>query len=238
MIYISYGVPKSASTFAYVVTKTILDAAGYNTVSLSVRAKGGRSRLNYIDPISWTAIERVRSEIGERSAVIKTHGAPDKQLESAIERGEILASAIVRDPRDIALSLVDHGERSRRAGVSDFANIYSAIDAVDLLDEQMRRLAKWTAGVKVLLLAYDQLCFDTETAVRRIIDHAGLSLTPATIVPALPNKEEVLQFNKGARNRYEAEMPSAIQEVFLRRYADFYRCFFDQQSPRCDSVDK
>jgi hypothetical protein len=228
MIYISYGVPKSASTFAYVITSTIFKTAGCATVQLSENAKGARSRLNYIDPISWKAIERVRSEIGDQSAVIKTHSAPDERLKRAIENGEILASAIVRDPRDIALSLLDHAERSRRSGVGDFAKFHSATDVFELLDEQIKRLSKWTASSKVLLLTYDEVCFDTESAVRRIILQAGLPVAPETVMSALPNKEEILQFNKGARNRYESEMREEIQTIFLERYADFYRDYLRQ----------
>ena len=77
MIYISFGVPKSASTFTYIVTETVLRVAGDSPVALSETAKGGKSRFNYISEISWSAIERVMSEIGDQSVVIKTHGAPD-----------------------------------------------------------------------------------------------------------------------------------------------------------------
>jgi len=157
MIYISYGVPKSASTFAYVVTEQVLKTAGYSPAAVSEAVKGRRSRLNYIDPIAWSTIEGVMAEIGEQSAVIKTHGAPDQRLLDAIERCEVFASAVIRDPRDIALSLLDHARRSRDQGGGDFAELQIVTDAFKVLDEQFDRLNRWMKCSKVLLLTYDEI---------------------------------------------------------------------------------
>jgi hypothetical protein len=155
MIYVSYGVPKSASTFAYVVTEQVLRTAGRRIATLSEAAKGPQSRLNYIDPLSWDAIERVKAEIGERSVVIKTHGVPDQPLLAAIERGEVFAGAVVRDPRDIALSLLDHAKRSRQQGGGDFATLETVEDTFKILDEQLVRLKRWMECSRTLLLTYD-----------------------------------------------------------------------------------
>jgi hypothetical protein len=232
MIYISFGVPKSASTFTYVVTEQVLKLAGYEPVRLSETVKGGRSRLNYIDPISWGAVERVIAEIGEKSAVIKTHGAPDKRLLEVIERGEIFASVVIRDPREIALSLLDHANRSRRLGDSDFAELETITDTFKVLDDQFTRLEKWLQCSKVLLLTYDVISFDTELAVRRIIDQIGATLAPTEVLSALPDKGEIEQFNKGIKKRYELEMSVETQQLFRDRYADVYHRF-----PRLEPVE-
>jgi hypothetical protein len=229
MIYVSYGVPKSASTFTYIVTETVLKAAGYALAALSETAKGGKSRLNYIDVVSWSAIERVMCEIGEKSAVIKTHGAPDKRLMEAIVRGEIFASAVIRDPREIALSLMDHAKRSRSLHILDFAKIETVSDTFRVLDDVIKRLAKWMESGRVLLLTYEEISFDTESAVRRIIDQVGVSIAPATVIAALPDQRKIEQFNKGVRKRYETEMPTETQQLFLERYSDFYRRYLGQE---------
>jgi hypothetical protein len=223
MIYVSYGVTKSASSFTYVVTETVLKTAGYAPVALSEAIKGGKSRLNYIAAISWNAVERVVSAIGERTAVIKTHAAPDKRLLEAIERGEVFASAVIRDPREIALSLLDHAKRSRRLGIADFAEFESVTDTFKVLDDQIKRLARWMESNKVLLLTYDEISFDTESAVQRIIEQLGISVSPAAVIAALPDRGKIIQFNKGVRSRYESEMPVETQQIFLKRYADVYR---------------
>jgi hypothetical protein len=207
MIYISYGVPKSASTFTYVVTETVLKAAGYAPVALSEAVKGGKSPLNYIDAVSWSTIERVRSEIGEKWAVIKTQGAQDTRLVDAIERGEVFASAVIRDPREIPLSLLDHARRSRQRGIADFAESETVTDTFKVLDDSVRRLTRWMNSSKVLLLTYDEISFDTESAVQRIIEQLGISVGSATVISALPDSRKISQFNKGARNRYDRKCP-------------------------------
>ena len=225
MIYISYGVPKSASTFAYVVTEQVLRTAGFAPAALSDAVKGRRSRLNYIDPITWDAIESVQAELGEKSAVIKTHGAPDQALLDAIERCAVFAGAIVRDPRDIALSLLDHARRSRAQGGGDFAALETVEDTFPILDEQFDRLRQWMRCGQVLLLTYDEIAFNTAAAVRRIAAQLGLSVAPADIVAALLARGKIAQFNKGIRARHEQEMPAATQQVLLDRYAEIYRRF-------------
>ena len=226
MIYISYGVPKSASTFTYIVTQTVLQVAGYPTVQLPEQVKGVKSRLNYVAAMSWGAIERVRAAIGEKSVVIKTHGAPDKRVMEAVARGEIYASAVIRDPREIALSLLDHASRSRSLGIPDFAEFESLADTFKALDDQFgRRLGLWMQSDNVLLLTYDEIAFDTESAVRRIIKQLRVSVDPAAVMSALPERADVEQFNKGAKKRYETEMPEEAQAMFLERYADVYRLY-------------
>lgn len=226
MIYISYGMPKSASTFTYVVMEAVLQAAGRAPVSLSEAAKGSKSRLNYVDPITGDALARVAAELGDKSAVIKTHGAPDNRVLEAVDSGEVFASAVIRDPREIALSLLDHAKRSRSLGNGDFAEFETVADTFTALDEQFGRLSRWMQSNKVLLLIYDEICFDTEFAVQRIIDQLGLSITAASVVATLPEAGKIEQFNKGFRNRFEIEMPRDAQQTFLERYADVYRQHF------------
>jgi hypothetical protein len=230
MIYISYGVPKSASTFTYIVTQTVLQVAGYPTVQLPEHVKGVKSRLNYIAAMSWVAIERVKATIGDKSVVVKTHGAPDKRVLEAVARGELYASAVIRDPREIALSLLDHAGRSRSLGIPDFAEFESLTDTFKALDDQFgRRLGLWMQSDNVLLLTYDQIAFDTEAAVGRIIKQLGLSVDVSAVMAALPKRAEVEQFNKGAKKRYETEMPAETQAMFLERYADVYRLYLKHE---------
>jgi tRNA (mo5U34)-methyltransferase len=223
MIYISYGVPKSASTFTYVATEQVLKTAGYELATVSDAIKGRKSRLNYIDPITWDTIKRVAADIGVQSAVIKTHGAPDKRLLEAVERRGVFASAVIRDPRDIALSLLDHAKRSRELDGGDFAELETFADTFRVIDEQIDRLKRWMQSSKVMLLTYDEISFSTEMAIQRIIAQLGLSVSPASVISALPARARIEQFNKGIGMRHELEMPVATQQIFLDRYEEVYR---------------
>jgi hypothetical protein len=231
MIYISYGVPKSASTYTYIVTETVLKTAGHSPIALSTATKGRKSPLNYISPVTSADIDQVRSEIGIKSAVIKTHGAPGPGLIKAIEQGQIFASAVVRDPRDIALSLMDHGAKSRAAGKKDFAEIETTADAIRLLDDQFRRLNAWAKCSKLLVLRYDEVCFDTPTAIKKILDQLGLRTSVERVLAALPDRTLVKQFNHGERDRYKLEMAADTQTIFLRRYKYVYKRYLVARDP-------
>jgi hypothetical protein len=232
MIYVSYGVPKSASTFTYVLTEQVLRSAGRSPIALSETIKNGKTLFNYIDKITWNAVQDVMTEVGGKSAVIKTHGVPDAALLEAIDRGEVFASAVLRDPRDIALALLDHGNRSRAAGIRDFAQLKSVADTFKFLEHQFQRLAAWMQTGKVLLLTYEEVCFHTESAVRRIADQLGVSVEPASVLAALPDKGKIKQFNKGIQRRYEQEMSADTQQLFLDRFADVYRVYLDPARER------
>ena len=57
IIHVSYGIPKSAWIFTYVVTQTVRKTPGYGPpVALSDAVKAGESRLNYFGAISGSAI--------------------------------------------------------------------------------------------------------------------------------------------------------------------------------------
>jgi SAM-dependent methyltransferase len=238
MIYLSYGVPKSASTFTYVVTEHVLKVAGHPSVKLSEAAKGRKSRLNYIDPVTWPALQRVAGEISNAWTVIKTHGAPDDDILAAINRGDVFASAVVRDPREIALSLIDHAQRSRALGIRDFADITTFDAAMVALDDQINRLKKWMRSDRVLLLNYDEICFDTPSAVRRIIQQLGLKVDPESVLATLPDRDQVEQFNKGTERRYETEMPLDAQKKFLARYSEVYERFLGALSAEARTAER
>ena len=76
---------------------------------------------------------------------------------------------------------------------------------------------------KVLLLTYDEISFNTEMAIRRIIAQLGLSVSAASVISALPPRARIEQFNKGIGMRHELEMPAATQQIFLDRYEEVYR---------------
>lgn len=223
MIYISYGIPKSASTYTHLLTDAVLRTAGYSTIVLSDAAKGRKSDPNYVDPINGEALDRVRSAIGDGSVVIKTHSAPDRLVIEEVDGGRVFASAAIRDPREVALSLIDHGERSRSQSIADFAEFRQPRDTMKLLDDQYRRLMFWLQSRRVLVVPYDEVSFDTEQSIQRIARQIGASVSAADVLRLLPRKSEIAQFNKGQQRRYEAEMSLELQREFLDRYENLYR---------------
>lgn len=221
MIYISYGITKSATTFVYELTQEIFRAAGRSPKVLSTKLRGF-SPENYVDPITGEAIDAIRNEISEADVVVKTHGAPDARLLHTLETGKVLASAVIRDPREIALAMVDHGQRSRATGAVDLAEFGQPLDTINSIRTQFQRLQKWTESKAVLVLTYNEVCFETEKTIDRIARQIGVEIDQTSVLRAFENKSIIRQFNKGIRGRYK-EMDDDLQAVFLNEFAEVYR---------------
>jgi hypothetical protein len=219
MIYISYGVTKSASTFLYQLTEEILRVAGRPRGRLRPPLRPLTSMDNYLDVIDGAMLDSIASAMPDRDIVLKTHGLLDPTVAARIEAGTVLASAAIRDPREIALSMVDHGRRSRRWRYREFSEFVANADTFASLDEQFRRFGDWARVAPVF--TYNEICYDTPRVVATVAAQIGVSVDPAAVLAPFATKGGVGQFNKGAALRYR-EMSETDQQAFLTRYAALY----------------
>jgi hypothetical protein len=139
---------------------------------------------------------------------------------------EILASYAIRDPREIALSMIDHGARSRRWGRSPFSECEAVEDCLPSIDHQMESFELARGAADLLVLPYNLTCFATVQAVSRIAAQIGGSIgagiDPATVARVFAAGRLSQEFNKGLALRHR-EMDGAVSAFFLDRYAAFYR---------------
>src|SRR5262249_10164298 len=142
-LYISYGITKSASTFAWQLIKRIAIEGGIPVATLTARSKGINSPEDYIDPISDEKLRLIQVDIGDAPVVIKTHGPATPIAVQLVTQGKAQVFASYRDPRDVALSLLDHAARSRQAGIRDFAEFHELADTLGAIEFQIRRLDAW-----------------------------------------------------------------------------------------------
>jgi hypothetical protein len=225
MIYICFGMTKSASTFLYQLIEETFRAAGRRPARLDPPFRPLRSVENYFDMIDPTLLLAISERIGERDVVLKTHQELHPDVAREIDSGLRLASASIRDPREVALAMVDHGRRARRRGYAEFAECRVVYDALPSLDNQVANFKRW-AGLRTLeIFRYNEICFDSRAVVTRIAAQIGVAVDPAEVVAPFRGNGLVGQFNKGAAMRYR-EMPQEQQAVFLARYAQFYEEFW------------
>jgi hypothetical protein len=222
MIQICFGMTKSASTFLYQLTEETFRAAGRKPARLGPPLRPRWSVENYFDDIDPPLLDAVAEAAGARDVVLKTHQGLHPEIARRIEAGSLLASASIRDPREIALAMVDHGRRSRRWGHSEFAECRTVFDALPSLDNQIANLSRWAALEKLEIFRYNEICFDGAAVVQRIAAQIGVSVKPAEVLAPFGGKGLIGQYNKGAALRYR-EMPEDQQRAFLDRYAKLYR---------------
>jgi hypothetical protein len=231
-LYISFGMTKSASTFAWRLIKQIAQTGGLPVATLSVKSKGRQAWEDYVDVLSETNLQLIAEEIGDAPAVIKTHSAVTPAILRLAAAGEAVVFASYRDLRDIALSLLDHGARSRVRGVADFASLYTVEDTLPVLANQVRRFTDWVKSAQPLLLPYDEICFDTRTTIGRIAARLAVTVDAEEIFAAVDSsKRSVRQFNRGEHRRFDREMHPDTQGLIVKEFDEFYAEFFPEAIP-------
>ncbi|NNU80507.1 hypothetical protein HMH01_08645 [Halovulum dunhuangense] len=231
-IFFSYGLTKSGSTLAFQLARAALERAGFPQPVPVVPGLVVSRSINAIEHVSEAQAEALLDAVRRlgHPVVLKTHTRPDPAVARLIEAGHARAHAILRDPRDVALSMLDHGRRSRANGKPAFSEIGTLADAVAGIDNQLVTAAAWMALPGVRRLTYDRLAFDTGAAAADILDHLGLAGDPRTIAT------EVLescftQFNKGVRDRHLEEMDAATSASLAARYAAFLALLAESTDP-------
>lgn len=221
----SYGMPKSASSFAWMLIKYIVQTGGNNVVRLSSAAKGIASVEDYLDGSGTANMQLISEEIGDGWCVIKTHAdsQPFKLISSRAKDCAVFVQH--RDPREIALSLLDHAEKSRRLGLRDFADCIDIETCLPTIDSAMRNLFDWLQDPTAVTISYNELCFDTANAIERIKEKISSRVSTENILARFWDKTEIIQYNKGQKERYLAEMSSADSRMFIERYQNYYAHF-------------
>lgn len=222
MIYICYGITKSASTFLYQLTEEVFSVAGRRPRKLGPPYRRKGSLDNYFDVIDEALIDELAGFIGDDDIVLKTHGPPRGSVASRIATGSVLASASIRDPREIALSMLDHGQRARRWKDVPFAEFQSIDDTLPALENQLGYFEAWAAIPCVSVFLYNDICFDSRTVVERVASQIGVDIDPDAVLRAFRDNKTVGQFSKGKALRY-TEMDPSVQAMFQERFSRLYR---------------
>jgi hypothetical protein len=231
LIYISYGITKSGSTLAFHLAKAILDMAGFGQNRLSDAATMPGRLINYVERIGESQMEAIGRETEALGypIVIKTHAPPTPAVRAWIAAGRVQGHCVFRDPRDIALSLMDHGARSRARGKEAFAGIISLDDALREIRLQVVFFREWARCPGFLPLGYDDVAFDTQAAVVRICAQLGVDVDPAE-VERVAKTERFTQFNKGIRSRHRREMASEDSARIRSEFQDLIGEFCDRDA--------
>ncbi|KRE15806.1 hypothetical protein ASE63_16395 [Bosea sp. Root381] len=224
MIYISYGVTKSASTFLYQLTEETFRTAGRKVARLGHPFRPIDSVENYFNFIETELLDEIETAIGGQDIVLKTHGTPPRDLAQLVASGRVMGSASIRDPREIALSMLDHGTRSRRWRSSRFSEFVTVADTLHALDLQIACFLNWAGTPGVAVFNYNDICFDSAAVVRSIAAQIGAEVDAEAVVGTFGSKTTIGQFSKGKALRY-TEMDNRDQTLFLERFKALYSAY-------------
>ncbi len=218
-LFFSYGLTKSGSTLAFQLTRTALIRAGYDQPQSQVPDLVVSKRINaiqHVDDAQATALLA-----GPTPLALKTHTRCDPAIAALFDDCTATGHVVLRDPRDIALSMLDNGRANRERGRPAFAEIYDVSDAIAAIENQMGNLVSWLSLPGLRVIRYDDLAFDTVATTEGILDHLGIDGDALEIATHVL-EHEFIQFNKGRKDRWREELAEADAARIRARFAPFY----------------
>ncbi|MEM9778372.1 MAG: sulfotransferase domain-containing protein [Pseudomonadota bacterium] len=226
--FFSYGMTKCGSTLAFQLARVALIQAGFEQPLIPFPNRVAARKINFTGMFDEAHVAVLRETIADlgHPVVIKTHNRPDLPLVRLVEDGEVRAHAVFRDPRDMALSLLDSGRENRARGRPAFTEFETLSDTHGGIRNQLDSLTAWLQMPGVRRLPYDRVAFETETAAAEILEHLGIDGEPRKIVRQVLRRE-FIQRNKAVRDRHKTEMSAEDQAAFGKLFAPFYRLVAD-----------
>jgi hypothetical protein len=222
MLYVSFGMRKAGSTFAFEMTKEILEQNGMPQKRLPGDIIDQKHKINYVAHFSDEVLEQLITEVEAIGypIVIKTHQRPSRGIANMIRSGKVIGQASYRDPRDIALSLVDAGRHARERGRQAFSEFYNLHDTVRTIGRQIEWLEEWLELPGIMPIYYEDMAFDTEPTTRRVAAQFDLPVDAAQ-AKATVTSSRFTQFNKGVSQRHLEEMSEEDRVRLNDLFGDF-----------------
>lgn len=225
MIVFSNAVPKSASTLVANQQCGLLNLTGLKSgQDALIHQMGGR----YIEVPSASVMARlvyVSALYGD--CVVKCHWGRDRCVSAMLRSGIARMTLCYRDPRDIVLSAMDHGRRSRQGKdpAKAFAALHSLEDAIEFTRRVISQFEFWFDHPGVHLIRYEDLMRDQASEIREMCDFLRWPVHVEAIDNAV--QQEALKrksswnFNKGTTFRYREEMTVEQISVCNNVFAGF-----------------
>ena len=134
---------------------------------------------------------------------IKTAGKPTPSVKLAIDLGIVKAAFIYRDPRDVTLSLFDHGEWIRRENIpsrTGFGTLTTLEKAMEVALYYAQVWELWKNSGRAPLIRYEDLLADPLPQMVRVSTHIGVS------VPENALREIIEQYQISNREKWQHDL--------------------------------
>lgn len=163
---------------------------------------------------------------------IKTAGKPTPAVKLAIDLGVMKAAFILRDPRDVALSLYDHGEWIRREKIpssTGFGALTTIEKAMDVALYYAQLWEMWKESRRASLVRYEDLLRNPYEEMERVSLHIGISLPEERLrviieryqISNRANWQQDLHFNVGRAGRWKERLSPGQQQKAMELFGDY-----------------
>lgn len=233
MIFISAGLQKSGSGLFFNLTNDLLTACGGEDIreirqkyNLQHVIKHYNCNVGNLAESTLTALLRIHEQ--GSSFVVKTHSGPSTFVKTLMNQGIVKATCIYRDPRDVILSALDHGEKIRKNGDTDhiFAACTSIENTLPIVEKWLDNgIMKWLELDHVLTVKYENLIKKPVQELRRLAEFLQIN-TGAIDLEAMYSRyssenlddfqKGYLHFNVGSTERFRNVMPEKDLDMCSR----------------------
>lgn len=225
-LYFSFGVTKTGSTLAYRMVRHFLECRGHSQALLPDHLQVIRKDLNSWSQANHELLEEIAEWVAERGIflALKTHRAPTPLVRQILMQGRAMGHATFRDPREIALSLVDHGKESQQRGHDPvrFRDLKDATDSLDLIERQLTIFDRWEDLPGIETWYYDDFAFNPDLSFDKLARQTGLKPLTQSERDAFDGAAGT-KFNKAVLHRWKSELTDEESDEFKQRFSDFYR---------------
>jgi len=172
----------------------------------------------------WSSLRKLADQHGP--FVLKTHDPYPWIPEAAKRDADCPLLYTYRDPRDVVLSALDHGARSRARGETHFANCVDLASAILSGQHWCREAMEWLGDPAVYRCSYHEMLTDPLGAVTRLANHCGLE-QPAGFAERSVTTEKRNrtpgrdQFRHGKVSRWRDELNRREQRTCRRAFAEW-----------------
>ena len=220
-VFISYGMTKAGSTLAFELMRESFLQAGHDQSRLPATVLDNASHINFLDDTRKFGAILAYLEATPSCLVLKTDKRPSPLIVQALREGRARGHAVYRDPRDMALSLLDAGHQARANGWQAFSEIVTLDDAIAAMRHQSKILREWLNLPGIAAVKYDDVAFRTEATVVAMQEHAGVEADRALVISEV-FENRFTQFNKGVPARHRNEMRSADAARIKDQFKDLF----------------
>jgi hypothetical protein len=211
LLYFSYGMTKTGSTLAFQLVRSALDLCGFPQDRVASDVVNPVLKRNFVNHISERQLDELKDEARKRGypIALKTHTRPSPGVVKMLQSGEAIGHACYRDPRDMALSMLDHAENSRARGNAEFAELTSFEQVFTNIRHQFNSLTAWLRLPGMIPLYFEDIAFDTTQVATKILKQLELKIDPEVLADIVKT-QRFTQKNKGLRLRYPTEMEQSL----------------------------
>mgnify|MGYP006283298879 CR=1 FL=1 len=225
MIILSNSIPKSASTLMANYQEDILKCLNKKNGQLVLKDKFQGRYINY--PNRKILLKLLAINLMHGTIVIKCHWPYLKFLDRFCLVTNTKMTINYRDPRDMILSMIDHGEKSRKMGdgTGAFSECFNVIDLIPRQVELMKRLELFLNKPYVHGIKYENMILNPRKVLKEMNQFLNIELDDLVLNEIISNRNKVKttshNFNKGTTERWKEEMSQNEKQKCLEAFKPF-----------------